>query len=227
MSGAVQRLNATPGRKVAPEAIVGGMQKAPALIVPGTSGLRDAWHEAAEQCRALGQGLGLRGYGVAELREASTGATTLLVPFANRVTTAGDQYYAQKGIVGVGPTPPSAPTAVNGMKLGTSTSPATKSGAGAALVTYLAGSQVLFNSGYPQATAQSGTDAGWNAVYQSIWGAGTATSATINEVAIVTDAGTNATTTAANTISRAVLTTVNKDANSTLTVTWNHLILGA
>lgn len=197
------------------------------LIVPGTSGLRDAWQEAVAQSRSLGRGIGMVGYGVAELRDASTGRAKALIPFANRITTTGDQYYASKGIVGIAPASASAPTAVTGMKLGTGTTAAAKSGTGSALITYLAGSNTAFASTYPQASAQAGTDAGWNVIYQSTWPAGTATNAAITEAAIVTDSATNATSSAANTIARAVITSVNKDSASTLTVTWSHLMLGA
>jgi hypothetical protein len=66
-----------------------------------------------------------------------------------------------------------------------------------------------------------------NAVYKTTWGAGVATSSALTEVVIVNDAGTNATSTAANGISRSVFTLVNKGASDSLAITWNHKFLGA
>jgi hypothetical protein len=66
-----------------------------------------------------------------------------------------------------------------------------------------------------------------NAVYKATWAAGVATNAAITEAVIVNDAGTNATSTAANTGSRAIITTTNKGANDTLAITWNWRYLGA
>lgn len=188
----------------------------------------EAMAAAWEMARALtGDRLGLVGFGVAHLLDGD-GRTKQLVPFANLITTAGDQYYAKKGIVGISPANPSAPTAANGMKLGTSSTAAAKSSTGAAIVTYITGSNVVFDSTFPSAAAVAGTDTGWNATYKTTWPAGTATNSTINEVAIVNDQTNNSDgSTAANTYSRAVITTVNKTASDSLAVTWNHKFLGA
>jgi len=80
--------------------------------------------------------------------------------------------------------------------------------------------QQAFDATYPQSSAL-GTNLGTNAVYRSTWAAGVATSSTINEAVIVNDAGTNATSTSANTYARTVLTTVNKGASDSLVITWN------
>lgn len=150
------------------------------------------------------------------------------VPFKNLVTTAGDQYYVRKAIASIAPANATAPTAATGMKLGTGSTAAAKSGTGSLLVTYLTGSNVLFDSTYPQASAVAGTDTGWLAIYQCTWPAGVATSATINEVVQVNDASTNATSTALNTYARSVFaTTVDKASNEPLIVIWNHKFLGA
>jgi hypothetical protein len=184
----------------------------------------DAEVEAFYMAKQL-DGPGLRGFGIVKLYDGDKKLVGLQ-PFANLITTAGDQYYAQKGIVGISPASPSAPTAVNGMKLGTGTTAAAKSGAGAALVTYLSASNIVFDATFPSAAAVGG-DTGWNATYKTTWAAGVATNSAITEVAIVNDQATNATTTAANTISRAVISSVNKTASDTLAVTWNHKFLGA
>jgi hypothetical protein len=193
------------------------------LIAPADEWL-DALHAAHDAASGLaGDGVGLVGYGVAHLMDGD-GKTKLLVPFRNLITDAGDLYYAGKAIVGISPANPSAPTAANGMKLGTASTAATKTDAG--LATYLTGSNVAFDSTYPQ-TANLGSTLGVNAVYKTTWGAGVATSATINEVAIVNDQASNLDSSAANTYSRAVLTTVNKTASDSLAVTWNHKFLGS
>jgi hypothetical protein len=190
----------------------------------------DALHAAYDAARGLAADrVGLIGYGIAELFDGD-GRLKQLVPFHNLVTDVGDLYYAGKGIVGIAPASPSAPTAVTGMKLGTATTAAGKTTAGAAGLAassdYITGSNAAFDASYPQ-TANLGAGLGVNMVYKTTWAAGTATNATINSVVIVNDSGTNATSTAANTISRAVLTTVNKTSADALAVTWNHKILGS
>lgn len=185
----------------------------------------DALHAAHDAARGLvADGVGLVGYGIAELIDESTGRTKLIVPFHNLITDAGDLYIAGKIITAIAPASASAPTAATGMKLGTSSTAATKTDAG--MGTYLTASNQAFDSSYPQ-TANLGSTLGVNAVYKTTWAAGTATSSTINEVAIVNDSSTNADSTAANTYSHAVLTTVNKTSSDSLAVTWNWKCLGA
>lgn len=190
--------------------------------------LTDAW-SAAERLarRKFRDSAGLVGFGVVELR-GPNGELKSCEPFANKITTPGDQYYAQKAIVGISPANPSAPTAMNGMKLGTGATTPAKSGAGAALgATYISGSNVAFDSTYPQASAVAGTDTGWNAIYKTTWPAGTATNSAITEAAIVNDQATNATSTAANTAARIVFSAQNKGALDSLAITWSHTFLGA
>lgn len=179
---------------------------------------------AAHDLACLVDGVGIVGYGVAELKDGD-GRTKLLVPFHNLITDAGDLYVAGKIITAIAPASASAPTAANGMKLGSGATAVAKSGAGGALVTYITASNVAFDSTYPQ-TANLGGGLGVNAVYKTTWPAGTATNAAITEVAIVNDQATNATTTAANTYSRALITSVNKTASDSLAITWNWKALG-
>lgn len=194
------------------------------LIKPADEWL-DCLHAAHDAARDLvTDRVGIVGYGVAHLTDGD-GRTKLLVPFSNLITDAGDLYYAGKAIVGIAPASPSAPTAANGMKLGTSSTAATKTDAGV-IGTYITGSNNAFDATYPQ-TANLGAGLGVNAVYKTTWAAGDSTNSTINEVIIVNDQGTDADSTAANTYARAVLTTVNKTATDSLAVTWNHKFLGA
>jgi hypothetical protein len=184
----------------------------------------DALHAAHDVARTLvPDGQGWVGFGVAHLFDGD-GVTKQLVPFHNLITDAGDLYIAGKVIAAIAPASPSAPTAANGMKLGSGSTAVAKSGAGGALVTYITASNVAFDATYPQ-TANLGAGLGVNAVYRTTWAAGVAT-ATIAEVVIVNDQATNATTTAANTYSRALISVV-KAAGDSLAVTWNWKSLGA
>lgn len=189
------------------------------------SRISDALTVALERARGLVNGVGLVGYGIAELRGPS-GELKQVVPFANLITTAGDEYYAKKGITGISPANPSAPTAASGMKLGTGTTAAAKSGAGAALVTYETGSNNPFDSTFPSAAAVGG-DSGWNAVYKTTWAAGDVTETALTEVVIVNDAATDLTSAAADTYARAVFSAINKGASDSLAITWTHTFLGA
>lgn len=144
----------------------------------------------------------------------------------NLVTTAGDEYYAKKAIAGIAPASPAAPTAASGMKLGTGTTAAAKSGAGAALVTYEASSNNAFDASYPTTIDEAG-DGGWSASYRTTWAAGDVTETALTEAVIVNDAATDATSSAANTYARVTFTAINKTATDSLVITWNHKFLGA
>lgn len=194
-----------------------------------TSQITDAFRIAMQRAVALTQDkAGIVGYGVIEIRRL--GLLKQTIPFANLITTAGDQYYAQKGIVGISPAAPTAPTAANGMKLGTGVTAAHKSstaGAGIATGTYISASNIAFDATYPQAAAVVGTDTGWNAIYRTTWAAGVATNAAITEAALVNNQATDGQCTPAQTYSRVTFTAVPKGALDSLTITWNHKFLGA
>jgi hypothetical protein len=194
-------------------------------LITKRSEVEEALLEAHAMTRDLPNGMGMKGWGVAHLL-GEDGRTKELIPFANLITTAGDQYYCQKGIVGISPAAPSAPTAANGMKLGTASTAAAKSSTGSVIGTFITGSNVVFDATFPS-SASAGGDTGWNATYKTTWGAGVATNSTINEVAIVNDQATASAGSSATTYSRAVISTVNKGASDTLAITWNHKFLGA
>ncbi|MEO7260242.1 MAG: hypothetical protein ABI047_03130 [Jatrophihabitantaceae bacterium] len=135
----------------------------------------------------------------------------------NIVTAVGDQLYASRG---AGLTTSAVPT---GMKLGTGATAAAKTGAGAALVTYLANSHQGFDATFPSV-------AGGVVTYKVTFAAGKATSAgaSITEAVLVTDALADATSTAANTAARVLLSApAAKQSTDTLTVTWTHTIAGS
>ena len=137
----------------------------------------------------------------------------------NLITNVGDRLYASRG---AGLTTSNLPT---GMRLGTGNTAVAKSGAGAAIVTYLATSNKAFDATYP-------SEAGGVVTYKRTYADGEATSASaITEAVINTDtiANDNATTaTAANTISRILLAGIgSKGALDSLVITWTHTVLGA
>ncbi len=144
----------------------------------------------------------------------------------NLITDAGDLYHVKRIAAGVGPAAAADVTKAGGMKLGTGTTAASKAGAGAALGTYLAGSNRAFDTGSPT-TENLGTGLGCTVTYATTYGPGVATNAALSEVVIVTDAGTDATSTAANTIARMTFPATPKQTGDTLTMAWSHKQLGA
>lgn len=187
--------------------------------------MKDAFIASMEMAKKACDEFGIVGFGTVALLDGG-GRCVDLEPFANLITTAGDEYYAKKAIVGVSPANPSAPTVASGMKLGTGGTAVAKSGAGGALVTYETGSNNPFDAAFPTASAVGG-DTGWNANYKTTWAAGDVTETALTEAVIVNDAGTDATSTAANTYSRIVFGAKNKGADDSLIITWSHKFLGA
>jgi hypothetical protein len=139
----------------------------------------------------------------------------------NIVTQIGDQMYGERGASIAG-----APAAPTGMRLGTGSVTAgnapAKTGTGAALTTYLSGSNKAFDATYPQSSLNGSVR---RITYKRTYAAGEATTASpITEAVIVNDTiATDATSTTANTISRIAVTGISaKGATDTLTATWNH-----
>lgn len=140
----------------------------------------------------------------------------------NIVTRVGDQVYGERG-AGVS----GALAAPTGMKLGTGSTAVAKTGAGAALVTYLSGSNKAFDGTYPQSSLNGSSR---RITYRRTYAAGEATTASpITECVIVNDTiATDATSPEANTIARILVTGISaKAASDTLTATWHHDLLGA
>lgn len=183
------------------------------------SGIADSVTAVMERGRDLGELTVIRGRGVAELFD-ERGRLKARCEFENLVTQVGDQYYAERA-AGIA----SPPAQVTGMKLGTGSTAVAKTGAGAALVTYLTNSHQAIDGGFPTSTLATGRVITWKAT----WAAGKATTASpITEVVIVNDALADATSAAAATISRAILAGIgSKGASDVLAVTWTHTHLGA
>ena len=189
--------------------------------------MRDSFHLAMSRGREFTDDFkgGIVGFGFLELF-GPTGEKKLHLPFHNLITDAGDLYYASMAIALVNPAAPAQPTKVTGMKLGTGSTAEAKAGAGGALVTYEAGSNNLFDATFPS-TTNLGAGLGVTAVYKTSWAAGDVTETALREAVIVNDAATDATSTAANTISRVVFAAVDKQAGDALAITWSHKFLGA
>lgn len=166
--------------------------------------------------------LGIWGEGVALLVDGR-GLVVQRVPFRNLVTELGDRLYGERGADL--PTKPPAPT---GMHLGSGTTyAASKSGNGAAIQTYIAGSNVGFNLGFPTSAKPSSAR---QMRYKVTWAPGVAQVANINEAAVVNQAiATNAGAPAASTVSRVKFaTTIDKSAaDLQLILIWDHNLLGA
>ncbi len=175
----------------------------------------DAVLTALARTRTPHDGLAICGWVTVELR-GGDGRLKHVEVVPNIVTQIGDQMYAERstGIAG-------APNAVTGMKLGAGSTTPAKTGAGAALVTYLSNSHQAIDAGYPQSSLVSGKR---RITWQSTWAAGKATTASpITEVVIVNETLSDATSAAAATISRALVTGVSsKDAADVLTIGWTH-----
>lgn len=173
--------------------------------------------------RSLGalDGAGIVGWGLARVFDES-GRLVQAVPFANLITDYGDEFYIRSGAR------VSTPNPVSGIRLGTGLTAAAKNGAGAAIVTYVAGSAKAIDGGFPTA-ASKGAGAGWRATYQASWPAGVATANGISEAVITNETAlTDVAGVAGNTLSRALLSSiVNKGPSDSLVITWQHDFLGA
>jgi hypothetical protein len=159
----------------------------------------------------------IRGFVVVELH-GPDGELKYRHSTCNLVTQVGDQYYGERA-AGIG-----SLAVATGMQLGTGTTAVAKTGAGAAIVTLVASSLVAIGT---PTSSLSGSSR--RITYSTTWAAGTATATGIAEVALVNQStGTQTAAPAANTISRALLSpTVNKGASDSLTITWQHDLLGS
>lgn len=160
---------------------------------------------------------GIRGTVVAELY-GPDGELKARCQTHNLVTSIGDQYYAGRAVLSAG-----LPAQVTGFRLGTGSTAPAKSGAGAELAAYLAGSNKAPDAGYPTAVAGVAT-------WRRTFGPGEGTSASpITEAVLVTDAiASDTTSAAAATIARALIDGIaSKGAEDTLVVTWSHELVGA
>jgi hypothetical protein len=184
------------------------------------AGIGDSLLSAAGFNRGVDSVETLIGWGVYVLLSAD-GKVKQRGEFGNLITEVGDEYYGERA-AGIG-TPPDQ---VTGMRLGTGTTAVAKTGAGAAIVTYVTASHKAIDGGFPT-SALSGSSR--RIQWKATWAAGEATANGIAECVITNETPlTNVAGAASNTIARALLSpVVNKGASDSLAVTWNHDILGA
>ncbi|HRS13337.1 MAG TPA: hypothetical protein P5242_19880 [Sedimentisphaerales bacterium] len=160
--------------------------------------------------------LKMRGEVIAELRDKHGNLKQRSVTH-NIVTSQGDKFAAAAMYT--------AAYTGWGMKLGTATTAASKSGAGSYIATadYVSGSAKALDDGTPKAGATNDI-----VQFRRLWAAGEGTSSNINRVAITdntTDAGEADET---HTFAISVFSSaINKGASDTLAVTWNVTFLGA
>lgn len=163
--------------------------------------------------------VGITGEVLWELR-AADGTLKSAGRVHNICTQVGDQVYGERGSGFA--SPPNAPI---GMKLGTGSTAVAKTGAGAALVTYLSTSNQVFDGGFPSSSL-NGTSR--RITYKVSYASGTATTATpITEAVLFNNTNADATSTAAQTVARVIISPGAKAAGDTLTITWNHDLLGS
>ena len=157
--------------------------------------------------------------GWARVRLQHPDGTETVQTVGNLVTQYGDQFYGERA-AGVG-----SHNAPSGMRLGTGTTAAAKTGDGAAIVTYLSTSSKAL-TGTPASALESGKR---RITYSVTWAAGDATNSAISEAVITNESTvTNVAGTAANTISRIVFSpAINKGADDALLIDWFHDLLGA
>lgn len=164
----------------------------------------------------IANGMRMRGVVVAELRDRN-GRLKQRVVTRNLVTGQGDKFAAAAMYT--------AAYATWGMKLGTATTAAAKTGAGSYIAAgdYVAGSAKALDDSTPKAGASADITQ-----FRRLWAAGEGTSATINRVAIVDNTTNAGEADATHTFAISVFASeINKTASDTLTVTWNVTFLGA
>jgi len=135
----------------------------------------------------------------------------------NLVTDQGDKFAAEAIYT--------AAYSTWGMKLGTASTEASKSGAGSYIATgdYVSGSAKALDDSTPKAGATDDITQ-----FRRLWAAGEGTSNTINRVAIVDNTSDAGEADASHTFAIAVFAAqIAKGAADTLTVTWNVTYLGA
>lgn len=145
-------------------------------------------------------------------------AETLIVP--NLITQVGDQLIMERGTGIAGP-----PGQVTGMRLGTGVTAPSKTGAGAAIVTYEAGSFKAIDGGFPTSSL---VVASRQIQWKTSWGAGVVNGSPLAEAVITNESPlTDVAGSAANTASRSLFGPMTLGALDTLSITWNWLGLGA
>lgn len=135
----------------------------------------------------------------------------------NLITQVGDQLYGERGAGVTG-----APAVPTGMRLGTGSTAASKTGAGAAIDTYQSGSAKVLDA--EPGSSLSGSSR--RITYVVTWDGSESWSA-LREAVITNATIADAAGAEADTISRVVYASKSKDTEDTLVGTWTHDLLGA
>jgi hypothetical protein len=115
---------------------------------------------------------------------------------------------------------------VAGFRLGTGDTAPAKSGEGAAIVSYTAGSSRVLDDSFPT-VVDKGAGLGHRATYRVTYPAGTVTANGLAEVAVTDETIADEAGNAGNTVARFLLDPiVNKGEEDSLEVTWNNDYLG-
>lgn len=140
-------------------------------------------------------------------------AERIVVP--NLITEVGDQAIMER-YAAVG----GAPAIGTGMKLGIGVGIATKTGAGSALGSYHAASNLVFTTGPISSLVGSARQILWTCAWVV---PGVISGVALSEAVIVNDAAVNATSTSPNTYSRSLFGPMLLGVADTLTATWKWL----
>lgn len=170
--------------------------------------------------RGLGLGQAEVDARIADLEAELADVRSDLFIVPNLITQVGDQYYGERasGIVG-------APGQVTGMRLGTGVTAAAKTGAGAAIVTYKAGSAKAIDGSFPTSALVVASRV---ITWKTSWGPGVVNGSALTEAVITNETPlTDVTGSAADTISRALFGPTTLGALDTFSITWAHSLLGA
>lgn len=182
------------------------------------AGASDQLAAVSGYSRPTEDGLHARGTVTAEVY-GPDGALKQRVETTNVITQVGEQMYGERGAGLAG-----APAAPTGMALGTGATAPAKTGAGAAIVTPVAGTAAAL-AGNPTSQLSGSGNNPRRLIYTQTWGAGVGTATGIAEVILQNGTATTMPTagTTTNVVARALLSpTVNKGASDTLTITWNQ-----
>lgn len=142
---------------------------------------------------------------------------------SNLLTDIGDEFYGERAAGIAGP-----PDQVTGMRLGTDGTAPSKTGAGAAIGVYVAGSAKAIDGGFPTSSQPGGAGTARVITWKTSWAAGEVDGFALREVVITNETPlTDVAGAAANTISRALFGPFTLGVLDTIAVTWQHSLLGA
>jgi len=182
-------------------------------------GIGDSVGVKLDRGRSPEDDLSIRGFVRAVLR-GPDGHIKQVEEGFNLVTDYGDEHIANRIF-------DDAQNIVTGMRLGTGSTAASKSGAGAAIGTYISGSNEALDS--TATDSDKGGGLGHRATHVCTWAAGDVTNSAIAEVVLTDETPlTDVAGAAGNTVARFVFgSTIDKQSGDSLEVTWNIDVLGA